>query len=180
MEDYIEYGPMMATQLFFLPRRERVHSASVVLGKFTRLFCTDESYTLPSLFAAVLLRRCKYKKYLANNIQCGPFFYKTTPFFLKLATSYRFFLHFFALFVCYTLFFWCFCLQMYETNIKKGRNSATISSISLFFILGVVHQSKINEIVSSNSLIISCNLGLSLRDIIAMKFIWPSIFPSAV
>ena len=124
--------------------------------------------------------RCKDKKNLANDVHVSRIFCKNSSFFLNLATPYRFFLHFFALFVCYTLFFRCFCLQMYETNIKKGRNSATISSISLFFILGVVHQSKINEIVSSNSLIISCNLGLSLRDIIAMKFIWPSIFPSAV
>ena len=29
-----------------------------------------------------------------------------------------------------------------------------------------------NEIVSSNSWMASCNLGLSLRDIIAMKFVW--------
>lgn len=126
--------------------------------------------------AADSLRRCKYKKNLANNVQCEPYFLQNNSIFLEISH----FVSFFSSFFCYTLFFRCFCLQMYETNIKKGRNSATISSISLFFILGVVHQSKINEIVSSNSLIISCNLGLSLRDIIAMKFIWPSIFPSAV
>ena len=69
--------------------------------------------------AADSLRRCKYKKNLANNVHVSRIFFKTTPFFL----------HFFALFVCYTLFFRCFCLQMYETNIKNRRNGATISSI---------------------------------------------------
>lgn len=95
----------MTAQVTFLPRRRRVHSTSVVLGKFTRLFCTDESYTLPSLFAAVLLRRCKYKKNLANNVQCEPYFLKNNSIFLEISHFVSIFSSFFR-FICllYTLF----------------------------------------------------------------------------
>ena len=74
------------------------------------------------MFAADYLRRCKYKEKFANNIHCGLFFCKFTPFSSKSAIPAPVFFH-------YTSFY-SFCLQMYETNKRNGRNGVTISSIS--------------------------------------------------
>ena len=76
------------------------------------------------MFAADYLRRCKYKEKFANNIHCGLFFCKFTPFSSKSAIPAPVFFH-------YTSFY-SFCLQMYETKTKNGRNGATISSISYY------------------------------------------------
>ncbi len=43
--------------------------------KFTRLFGTDESYTLPSMFVTDNLRQCKDKKNLANDVHCELYFF---------------------------------------------------------------------------------------------------------
>lgn len=81
-----------------IPTKEETCSLYICFTlKFTRLFCTDESYTLPTIFAADFeqiaharqlesklslfsltrdfLRQCKYKKNLANYAHCGLYFH---------------------------------------------------------------------------------------------------------
>lgn len=55
--------------------------------------------------AADSLRRCKYKKYLANNVQCGPFFLQNNSIFLEISHFVSIYSSFFR-FICllYTLF----------------------------------------------------------------------------
>ena len=65
------------------------------------------------MFAADYLRRCKYKEKFANNIHCGLFFCKFTPFSSKSAIPAPVFFH-------YTSFY-SFCLQMYETKNEKWK-----------------------------------------------------------
>jgi len=106
----------------------RVYLSSVVRLKFTRLFGTDESQTLPRFLSPITERQCKDKHFFINDVHCELLFFKKTSFFLKSATAATVLFHI-------SMCFFVLRVQRYGKKTRNGRNGTTISSISLRLIL---------------------------------------------
>ena len=91
--------------------------------KFTRLFGTDESQTLPRFLSPITERQCKDKHFFINDVHCELLFFKRTSFFLKSATAATVLFHI-------SMCFFVLRVQRYGKITRNGRNGTTISSIS--------------------------------------------------